>query len=362
MRDLTAHLVDDPALELHHQAGLVHGGQEVEGRHESELGMTPAHERLEVIRAFVVEIDDRLVVHLELLAFHRRAELGLQPETGHHPGVHRGVEHGTRTAAARLGVVHRDVGIAQHVLGVRMGAAADRDADAGRHRDLVPVELDRRRDPRLHPLHDRPDRARFDAMEQHRELVTAEPCREIGLTQPGAQPLADRGQEAISHVVTERVVDELEAVEVEEHHGVAQLGRLAGLGDGQAQPLQEQLAIGQSRHLVVQRALAQQLLHLFARLDVVDRADDARRRTLRWTDRQSSARDVVIHTIRAAEPVLDPDRQRLPGHRRAQHVAQTRRDRRDERSRTTPMVRPWLPGTRGRASPSTARSSRSCRS
>ena len=43
-------------------------------------------------------------------------------------------------------------------------------------------------------------------------------------------------------------------------------------------PLQEQLAIRQARHLVVQRGLPELLLELLARLDVVDRSDDARRR------------------------------------------------------------------------------------
>ena len=100
--------------------------------------------------------------------------------------------------------------------------AAHRDADAGRHRDLVPVELDGRGQARLHPLHDRTDPAGIDVVEQDRELVAAEPRREVGLAQPGAQPLADLRQQPITDVMAERVVDELEAVEVEEHHGVAQ--------------------------------------------------------------------------------------------------------------------------------------------
>ena len=64
----------------------------------------------------------------------------------------------------------------------------------------------------------------IDVVEQHRELVPAEPRREVGGAQLGAQPLADLRQQPVTDVMAERVVDELEAVEVEEHHGVTQFG------------------------------------------------------------------------------------------------------------------------------------------
>ena len=180
-RDLAAHLVDDPALELHHQTGLVHGGQEVQGWHEPELGMTPAHERLEVVGAF---------------ACRDRRSAGSAPRTAGDPspsGARTATRDGSppqrawrvsntahRTTAVRLGVVHRDVGIAQHVVGVRVRRV--RSSRCRHWPSLRPRARRARSAPRsrLHPLDDRPDRTGLDAVEQHRELIAAEPCRQIG--------------------------------------------------------------------------------------------------------------------------------------------------------------------------------------
>ena len=69
--DLPAHLVDDPTPEGDQQPGLVHDRQELHGPHETAIGVVPAHQRLEVVGALRIEIDDRLVMHLELPAIHR---------------------------------------------------------------------------------------------------------------------------------------------------------------------------------------------------------------------------------------------------------------------------------------------------
>ena len=138
--------------------------------------------------------------------------------------MHAGVEHRRRAAVARLGVVHGDVGIAQHVFGVGVPTFARRDADAGRHHDFVTVEVHRSREAFLHALHDRRDRVWLNVVEEYGELITTKPCGEVGFAQPGAQPLSHLRQQLIADEMAERVVDELEAVEVEEHDGVTRRG------------------------------------------------------------------------------------------------------------------------------------------
>src|SRR5206468_2410913 len=103
-----------------------------------------------------------------------------------------------------------------------------RDSDRGRDEDLAPLEVQR-----LGELH-------FDAhgdrlrglgvghvLEEEAELVTAEPRHGVAGTQRAAEAVAHLHQQLVADRVTKRVVDHLEAVEVEEKHGqvlVAPLG------------------------------------------------------------------------------------------------------------------------------------------
>ena len=165
--------------------------------------MMPPHQRLEVAGALGVEIDDRLVVHLELPAIHRLTQLGLQAKPGDRSRVHAGVERRRSASIARLGVVHRDVSVTEHLFGVGVPALAGRDADAGGHHDLVTVEVHRCRQALLHALHDRRDRLWLNVVEQHGELVATKSCGEVGLAQAGAQPLSHLRQQLIADEMAE---------------------------------------------------------------------------------------------------------------------------------------------------------------
>ena len=67
--------------------------------------------------------------------------------------------------------------------------------------------------------------ARVDARQQDRELVAAEAGDDVGRAQPLAQHARDARQQAVAGRVAERVVDGLEAVEVEHERGA--LGAVA---------------------------------------------------------------------------------------------------------------------------------------
>jgi hypothetical protein len=89
----------------------------------------------------------------------------------------------------------------------------------------------------------------------------------------------DRLQERVAHVVPERIVDVLEAVEVDEDHADAAL-RAPGLLHGQAQALDAQRAVGQLGQHVVQGQEADALLAALAVADV-DRREDVVRDAVR---------------------------------------------------------------------------------
>ena len=57
----------------------------------------------------------------------------------------------------------------------------------------------------------------LDVLEQHGELVAAEPGGGVGRAERREQPLADLAEHLVSDGVAEAVVDRLEVVEVDEH-------------------------------------------------------------------------------------------------------------------------------------------------
>ena len=114
-----------------------------------------------------------------------------------------------------------------------------------------------------------------DAVEQHRELVAAEPGDGVRRPHGRLQPARDGDQQPVSHLVPERVVDELEAVEVEEEDR-GRGGRVGALGapDRLVEPVQEQHAVREAGERVVQRVVLEALLGPLAVGDVGLAADD----------------------------------------------------------------------------------------
>ena len=194
-------------------------GMNSQRRDQPALGMAPAHQRLEPGAARPsASVDDRLVVQDELAPLDRAAQLVLQRSSRHRVGVHRGVEDSWRAVPARLRAVHRRVGVAQHVF--RAGVAAPGVARCRCWRWRRPrcpcrpngtasaiwIAL---RDPGRLP-------GVADVLEQHGELVAAEPRDGVAGAQAGLEPPRDRHQQLVARGVAEAVVDDLEAVEVEE--------------------------------------------------------------------------------------------------------------------------------------------------
>ena len=111
----------------------------------------------------------------------------------------------------------------------------------------------------------------LDFVAEDQELVAAE--APDGVARP--HQLGDAGrdllEEAIPGVVPETVVDRLEAIEVEEHHGDGVVVP-AGPRERHVEPVREQRAIRQSGERVVQRPVGQLELALLALDGVADRA------------------------------------------------------------------------------------------
>ena len=113
------------------------------------------------------------------------------------------------------------------------------------------------------------------ARDQHRELVAAQARHGVPLADAAAQPLGHSPQQLVAGRVPERVVDDLESVEVEKEHREP-LGQPGRLRDRHREPVVEEEAIGEPRQGVVKRQALDLFLRELSLRDVDHRALDDR--------------------------------------------------------------------------------------
>ena len=126
-------------------------------------------------RLLGAEVDDRLIFQQELLAGQRAADVRLEPQALVQPVLHLRLEGDVAVLAGRLGVIHGHVGVAEQRLGADFGGG-ERHADAGPDAHFHAIERERRSSVSISASAKRSDvRDRRDALQQHGELVAAEP-------------------------------------------------------------------------------------------------------------------------------------------------------------------------------------------
>ena len=222
--------------------------------------VAPAHERLDGDDAAQVEVDERLVEELELVALERVPQVLLELEALHHALAHVAVEELEARAAVVLGAVHGDVGVAHDRLGGVAAAVGDRDADRRVDEQGPVVDRDRHRDRVEQPLGDL-DRTALagQALAQHGELVSAHARERVARRDQRLQAPGELGEQLVAALVAERVVDDLEAIDVEHEHGD---GAAVARGERErvVDAVDEQDAVRQPGQRVVQRTVLDLLL------------------------------------------------------------------------------------------------------
>ena len=183
--------------------------------------MVPARQRLDADDRMRRGVELRLVVGDEFVALQPRQDVVGDALGGDDLGLQRIVEELVAVAAAALGPVERQVGVDQQParIGdlVEIAGDADRDAEAAfvaliGHR-LVHL-LDDAVGERGEQLAPAQLVGALDLAEHH-ELVAADAGDEIARSQIGLQHARGMHQHGVAGGVAERVVDLLEAVEVE---------------------------------------------------------------------------------------------------------------------------------------------------
>ena len=169
----------------------------------------------------------------------------------------RVAEEGDLVAPPLLRPVHRLVGGDQHRLGADpLLAAEHRDADADRRRLGVGGRLDALGDLGAQVLAELQRPLDVGLRHQDRELVAGEAGDDVGGAHPFAHHLGDLADQVVAGVVAERVVDRLEAVDVDDHHRA--LAAVAGAeGDVLVELGAEAAAVEQPGQRVVVGQVAQ---------------------------------------------------------------------------------------------------------
>ena len=192
--------------------------------------------------------------------------------------LRRGVG-GELVAAGLLGVVHREVGVDEHLLARQpVRGVEQRHPEARRHRARAPGRGRHRQ--RAHRVEHRGG----DAVgllgrrlgQQDRELVAAEAGEHVGLAQAAAQRVGDAHDQLVAGGVAERVVDRLEVVEVE-HDRRALRPVALDVGDVALELALERAAVEQPGERVVVGHVAQLGLVAAALGDVLHLREEVQR-------------------------------------------------------------------------------------
>ncbi|MNF45226.1 hypothetical protein D3C84_263540 [compost metagenome] len=219
-----------PFTQLLYQAALLGHRNEAGGRDHALARVLPAHQGFEAAEAVIGQIRHGLVQQAELLLLHGLDQPLLQghplPHLGHHLG---GVEQ-MAVAAPALGLMHGIVRRTDEAVRGQAMIRVEGDAYAGGEPYPLRSYVGRIVEPVLQPL-DQPLQVLGlpDIRQQHQKLVCAEPGGEIPRAQAVADALRQQLEQQIPGAVPQVVVDQLEAVEIDEQQGeglLVQAGRL----------------------------------------------------------------------------------------------------------------------------------------
>ncbi len=216
----------DPPVDLLDEAEALGIVQKGAGRDEIAVVVGQAQEQLEARNAVGADRHDRLSVQHEAL-FGDRTPQRRQPVLARHDAFatpRLAPEHRQAVLALGLGIVHRDVGLDEQVLGGQVvTGGVRRDTDRCRHvRVTLAVDDGTGAADVAEQLLGHESRGALVGQGQSDgELVAAHAAHDVGLAQAAPQRAGQPGDEVVSGGVSQRVVDELEAVQVEREHRTA---------------------------------------------------------------------------------------------------------------------------------------------
>ena len=149
-------------------------------------------------------------------------------------------------------------------------AATERGADARLDEDLACRQAERLAEGVEDTERDLLGLFRRRILHQDRELVPAETGCGVLPAQAGADALSDRGEQFVAGSMAERVVDELEVIEVGEEDGQLIDRTAGGACERVRDPVREQCPVGKSRERIVEGLVLELLLEPLTVGDVAE--------------------------------------------------------------------------------------------
>jgi hypothetical protein len=214
-------------------------------------------------------------VDVEAVGAKRLVERHRELERAKELPAERGAEELDRAAAGGLRPVHRGVGVPEEALGVRVALGEGDPERAGQ----VPLAFAEREWFGEHGEdalgYGGKSVLRGDSLDDERELVAAQPGDRFRLAESRPQPVAELDEQLVAGAVPERVVDELEVVDVEEQHRNPGPGAVVA-GECLGDPVEEQRPVGKPGEWIVERVVAELDLQETASCDIPDEAVEMR--------------------------------------------------------------------------------------
>ena len=311
------HLVDDPGVELREEPELLGRGKERARADERSGVVAEPEERLVVRGPARREAEDRLVGEDETPV----AEGVLDPRgpdarLREGRGRDRGVDEDDPVPAPLLGRVEGRVGEGEERGGVEPAVDRD-DADADPEVEAAAADLEAVLvDGPPEPLGHHAARLGRDPLEDEDELVAAEAGDLVARPAERPEEARELDEDGVARRVPERVVDDLEVVQVEEDE---RPGRpAAGSRDDALEALLDRAAVPQVRERVVQGEVADPLLGLPPLGDVLLHRDEVADRAVGPGDRRDRLLlDVDGPVLAAVVELAAPD---VPAQDRLPHL------------------------------------------
>src|SRR5690606_160994 len=264
------------AAEALDQAGAFGQRDEFLGRDGPALRVIPAHQRLAPGDGAGMDVHDRLELYLQLAVPQAAVEVFLVG-----PGVGGDRAGGgavglDAVAAQALGVVHGQLGVAQHVGSGDRVAVIDGDADGSGEREIAVAEIERALQGLADLLGDLGDLSgRLLGGENNAELVAAEAGDAVQWAHDAGDTAGDGEQHGIGGRLAHALLEFHETVDVDEEDGRLDAVGKPGPHQGALQAVEEELPVGQAGQAVVHGVVQQPFARGAILVDVLQRADDA---------------------------------------------------------------------------------------
>ena len=239
-----------PGADIDDQSGFLGDRNEFAGSDQSVLGIAPADQRLGAFHAVAEHVHLGLIEQDEFLIGQRGAHTLFEVEAVTRLGVHFAREEAVLGAAVRLRELHGAQAVLEQVVEVLAVGGIDADADGEGDEHLLALDDDRLLDRVQHLFGD--DDAVVDGADRRhdREFVAVEPRRRVARADHLRQAFRDFLEQLIARRITQRIVDQREAVEAHDQEG-DRFTRAPRVEDVLADAVGEQRAVGQAGEGVV---------------------------------------------------------------------------------------------------------------